>query len=137
LTQNARVVKILDKGLAEVVVMRSSACGENCASCGANCASKRPLLIKARNSISAKVGDSVIVSTKSSKIILAAFVVYIVPFILFFAGYAATSAAGLSEKASILTSSAAFFAGIALSWIYNRYVRNKHVLEFEITAFNK
>jgi len=136
LTQNARVVKILDKDFAEVTVERTSACG-NCASCGANCAFKHSLVIKARNKIAAKVGDSVLISTKSSKIFLAAFVVYIVPFILFFAAYALTAAAGLSEKASILISAAALLAGIATARVYNHHVRKKRGMEFEIVAFNK
>jgi len=136
LTQNARVVKILEKGMAEVTVERTSACG-NCSSCGASCAFKRSLVITAKNRISARVGDSVIISTKSSKIFLAAFIVYIVPFILFFAGYGLTSASNLSEKASILISAAAFFAGIAIAYFYNRFIKNRRGVEFDIVAFNK
>jgi sigma-E factor negative regulatory protein RseC len=136
LTQNARVVKILDKGIAEVTVERSSACG-NCSSCGASCAFRRSLVINANNRISAGVGDSVIISTKSSKIFLAAFIVYIVPFILFIAAYGLASAASLSEKASILVSVAAFFIGIAIAWLYNRFVKNRRSVQFDIIAFNK
>lgn len=136
MTQNARVVNILEKGMAEVTVERSSACG-SCSSCGAGCAFKRSLIIPAKNRISARVGDSVIISTKSSKIFFAAFIVYIVPFILFFAAYGLTSAASLSEKASILISAAAFFAGVAIAYFYNRYIKNGRGVEFDIIAFNK
>jgi len=136
LTQNARVVKILDRGRAEVTVERTSACG-NCSSCGASCAFKRSLIITAQNRISAGVGDSVIISTKSSKIFLAAFIVYIVPFALFFAAYGLTSAAQLSEKASILISAAAFLAGIAIALWYNRFIKNRRGVDFDIVAFNK
>ncbi|HHU05627.1 MAG TPA: SoxR reducing system RseC family protein [Clostridiales bacterium] len=136
MTQNARVVKILDKDIAEVTVERTSACG-NCASCGAACAFRRSLVIKARNRISAGVGDSVIISTRSSKIILAAFVVYIVPFILLFAAYTATSSAGLSEKASILISAAALIIGFVIARVYNSHVRTVRGIEFEIIAINK
>ncbi len=136
MTQNARVVKILGQGKAEVVIERASACGGNCASCGA-CATNRLMRVVVSNKIVASEGDEVVIKTKTSKIIMAAFVVYIIPFILFFIAYAVTAAAKCSEKVSILFSAAAFILGSAIAFLYNRHIKNKSGVEFEIIAFRR
>ncbi len=132
--QNARVLKILGEGKAEVAITRASACGGNCAGCG-GCATKRVMRIVVNDNIMASVGDEVIIKSKTSKIIMAAFVVYIIPFIFFFTAYALTAAAKCSENTSILVSGAAFIAGSAIALFYNRYIKNKRSVEFEIVAF--
>ena len=134
MTQNAMVVKILENGKAETVVKRGSACGGNCASCGA-CATNRIIRVVADNKLMSSVGDEVIIKTKTSKILLAAFVVYIIPFICFFAAYAVTAAAHCSERVSILVSAGAFVAGSAVAFVYNHYIKNKRGVDYEIVAF--
>ena len=137
MTQNAKVIKLLDHDRALVQVERMSACGENCASCAAGCSSKNVSTVVAVNKISAANGDDVIIKTKTSKILTAAFIVYLVPVFLFIIVYVFTNSLHLSEKASILISVAAFFAGIAFAWVYNRSQSKKHGIEFEITSFGK
>lgn len=136
MTQNARVIKVLDQEKAEVVITRASACGGNCASC-AGCASNRVMKIVVNNRLLAAAGDEVIIKTKTSKIIMAAFVVYIIPFMLFFIAYAVTAAAKASENISVLVSAGAFLVGAAIAFFYNRFIKNKRSIEYEIVAFNR
>ncbi len=137
MTQNAKVLKLLDGGKALVLVRRMSACGENCASCSAGCGEKNKATVVAFNRISANVGDEVVVSSKTSKILSAAFVAYVLPLLLFFIAYIATSAANLSQRTSIIISVGAFFCGIGAGFAYDRFVRKKKGIEFEITSFVK
>ena len=93
--------------------------------------------VVANNNIMAAVGDEVLIKTKTSKIIMAAFVVYIIPFILFFIAYAATAAAKAAENTSILLSTGAFLVGCGVAFYYNRYIKTKRSMEFEIVSFNR
>lgn len=81
---NGRVVKT-ENGIAKVRVVRDTACGDSCASC--NLCSNRERIIVAKNPIDAKVGDFVVVSEASAKILFYAFCVYIIPMILITFGY--------------------------------------------------
>ena len=137
MTQNAKVIKLLEQGKAMVMVERMSACGENCASCSAACSSRNNTTVVAENKISAAAGDDVIIRTKTSKVLTAAFLVYILPVIMFIIAYAATNSAGLKDQASILISVAAFFCGIGAAFAYNRSQRLNHGIEFEITSLAK
>ena len=87
MTQDAVVIKLLPKEMAEVAVTRGTACGGNCGSCE-SCMFQTELHVEARNLIQAKPGQKVVISSKSSRIFGAAFLVYIMPLLFFFAGYA-------------------------------------------------
>jgi len=119
------------------MVERMSACGENCAHCASGCSSKNISTVVAANNISAAAGDEVVIKTKTSKILTAAFIVYIVPVFLFIIAYAITNSANFSNKASILISVGAFFLGGAAALAYNRYQSKKQGIEFEISSFVK
>jgi sigma-E factor negative regulatory protein RseC len=137
LTQNAKVLKLLDHQKALVVVERMSACGENCAHCASGCSSKNKSTVIAANNISAHAGDEVIIKTKTSKILTAAFIVYIVPVFLFIIAYMVTDSLNLSSRSSILISIAAFMLGGAGAFAYNKYQSKKQGIEFEISSFVK
>jgi len=80
------VVKTYDNK-ATVLIVRATACGENCGSCG-GCKQTRQTVI-ANNEIGAKTGDRVKLEHSDKNVLLAAFFVYIVPIFLFIAGLAA------------------------------------------------
>ena len=132
MTKEAKVIKLLPDGMAEVVVKRESACGGNCHACGATCASKRMLTVSARNTVAASMGDDVMISSRTSGILQAAVIVYIIPIILFFAGYIAAAAAGASETVSVAASVGGFFAGVVIAVVLNRWYRERQVTTFEI-----
>lgn len=70
---------------AEVEIIRSSACGENCSSCGL--CPGMTARIYAVNDINAAVGDEVIINMSDKNVLGAAFLVYIVPLITLIIGY--------------------------------------------------
>lgn len=86
---------------AEVEITRSSSCGENCASCGL-CPGKTAKVL-AVNDINAAVGDTVIIDMPDSRVLGAAFLVYIVPLIMLIIGYFSGHALFNSEIAGIIT----------------------------------
>ena len=80
------VVDRLEDSYAIVRVLKKSACGENCASCKGGCVPTERR-VKVKNAISAMVGERVVLEMKDSKVLAAAFIVYILPIIVFFLGY--------------------------------------------------
>ncbi len=75
-------VKAVCEQTCEVIIRRKTACGENCASCKAGCEAKEQICV-AENTIGAKVGDRVIVEMDSKKVLKSAFLVYILPILVF------------------------------------------------------
>ncbi len=71
---------------ADVMIMRASSCGENCAMCKGACTPTRRV-VGVKNTAGACVGDKVIIMLPDKNVLLAAFFVYIVPIFLMIAGY--------------------------------------------------
>ena len=86
--QTATVTKLLPGNKAELTVHRQTACGHDCSNCG-GCGEivTKPIIVIADNSIGADVGDSVVITGSSKQVLGLAAVVYLVPFVLFFALY--------------------------------------------------
>ncbi len=103
MTQDAIVIRLLPNAMAEVVVTRSTACGSNCGSCE-SCIFQSELKAIAKNNINAKPGQHVVIESRTAKIFSAAILVYIMPLILFVAGFAIASALGATEGIAILVS---------------------------------
>lgn len=104
------IVKKLNTHTAEVEIVRSSACGDSCASCGL-CAGQNAV-VEAENTIGAKAGDTVVMDMADKKVLYAAFLVYIVPIIALIAGYFAGAALFNGEAAGV----AAGFIAMALAF---------------------
>jgi sigma-E factor negative regulatory protein RseC len=118
LRQTAIVKNLLTNDMAQISVIRQSACGHDCASCGGGCGAGSEILTEAKNPLGAQIGDTV--EIESSGIIWAAFVVYIIPIICFIIGYGVTSALKASENISIIVSIGAFFLGLIPAKLLNR-----------------
>jgi len=101
MTTAGTITKILANGLAEVSVSRGTACGGNCDNCEA-CISANSIQAVAKNSISAAVGDKVVLDCRSSVVYKAIALVYVVPIVLMLLGYAVGYLLGLSEGLCIL-----------------------------------
>lgn len=134
MTQDAIVTRCLSGGMAEVVVTRSTACGSNCGNCE-SCIFQSELKTLAKNRIEAKPGQRVIIESKSSKIYRAAMLVYIVPIILVFAGYALAAAAGASEGLCVAVSFVGLLLGAALI-VLSQKKKNREPITFDIIALN-
>ena len=133
MTQDAVVIKLLPKEMAEVAVTRGTACGGNCGSCE-SCMFQSELRVEARNLIQAKPGQRVTISSKSSRIFGAAFLVYIMPLLFFFAGYALASLSGAGEGIRILVSFASLIVSAALLVFTERRTKKGKAITFDIVA---
>ena len=130
--QLVRVRQVHDDGTATVMHIRESACSGDCHKCSGCGAAKEAILLEAKNPIGAKPGDLVRVESATGPVLKAALVMYMLPMVLFFAGYA-VGAAAFGRGA--LVGCLAFVASIGLAVVYDRKVLKKQNTEYTITGF--
>ena len=118
--------------MAQVLVLRQSACSGDCHKCSGCGAVEQKLLLDARNAIGAKAGDTVRIAAESGPVLAAAAVLYIVPLLLFFLGYLLGEI--LWQRGGI-AGCVAFAAGLLLAWIYDRRIVKKKKTIYTITGF--
>ncbi len=129
--QVVRVQKVFEDGTAHVLRVRESACSGDCHQCSGCGASQQKLLITCGNPIGAKPGDMVILQTESGPVLKAAVMLYVLPVVLFVAGYLAGE---WLWQNGIWLSLAGLFLGFALVKAYDRHLTKKHT-SFTITGF--
>ena len=129
--QKAKVRRLLDNGTAQVMVIRESACSGDCHKCSGCGAAQETLLFEAENPIGAKPGDMVVVKSDSGPVLRSAAVLYMLPLVLFFLGYALGAIWGMGAIMGCL----AFAASIALVVVYDRKVQAKMNTVYTITGF--
>lgn len=128
--QIVRIDRLLPGGMAEATLVRQSACSGDCHQCSGCGAAQQTMTLQAHNPVGAKPGDVVKVESESSPILKAAAVLYILPLILFLAGYL------LGENLwgrGILVSLGAFALGMVPVRLIDRYLRKKMI--YTITGF--
>ena len=130
--QMARIKRTFADGTAQVIVIRESACSGDCHKCSGCGAAKEAILFEARNPIGAKTGDLVTISSETGPVLKAAVVLYMLPLVLFFAGYALGAAMGVSGG---LCGCAAFVLSVALIVAYDRHLAKKDNTIYTITDF--
>ena len=105
------------------------ALSSKCSGCGA---ATEAILLEARNDLGAKTGDLVKIEAASGPVLKAAMVMYLVPMILFFVGYAIGDALwGLGALVGCL----GFVVSIALAVLYDRKVVKKQETTYIITKY--
>lgn len=129
--QRVRVVRVHDDGTATVLHVRQSACSGDCHQCSGCGAATEKLLFQAANPINAQVGDLVRVESESEPVLKAAAVMYLLPMLLFFVGYAV----GARWNLGALSGCAAFALSICLAVVYDRKVVKKQNTGYTITGF--
>ena len=130
--QLVRVRQVHPDGTATVVHIRESACSGDCHKCSGCGAAKEAIVLEAQNPIGAKPGDLVKVESETGPVLKAAAVMYMVPMILFFVGYAIGEALRLSGA----WMGGVFFAvSIGLAVLYDRKVVKKQNTGYTITGF--
>lgn len=137
MVQTAKVTRVLADGRAEVAVKRQSACGHDCSKCGGGCSElmvSSTVAVIAANPVRAMPGDMVTVKSSTSRVLGAAVIVYLVPFLLFFAGYFLCAAFRLSSGVSAAVGVAGFALGLLLAVLWDRRVRRQQAISFCITA---
>ncbi len=79
------VVTEVQKKIAIIQIKRTSACGGKCSSCSG--CETTPHKVKAYNMIDAQIGQIVQLEMKDSRVLGAAFIIYVIPLIMLFVGY--------------------------------------------------
>ncbi len=113
------VVKRDLNGLCEVIVRRKTACGDNCASCGGACKMNFGS-VTAKNAVGAKAGDSVIIEMESKKVLLSAFLVYILPILVFLVSFYGIQALDFGGTASGGAAAVLTVIAFGVTVIYDR-----------------
>ena len=130
--QLVRVRETFEDGSALVVHVRESACSGDCHKCSGCGAAKETILLKAKNPIGAGRGDLVKLESESGPVLKAAAVLYMIPMVLFFAGYFAGDRLwGLGALCGCI----AFAAGIVLAVVYDRKIGKSNNTGYTITEF--
>ena len=100
-----------------------------CSGCGA---AKEAIIVTAQNPIGAKTGDFVNVRSETGPVLKAAVVLYMLPLVLFFAGYALSAALDFSGG---IGGGLAFVLSIVLIVLYDRRMQKKDNTIYTITGF--
>ena len=130
--QLVRVQKCNDDGTAQVVHVRQSACSGECHKCSGCGAATQTMILVANNPIGAKPGQVVTVRSESGPVLAAAAVLYVLPLLMFFAGYLLVET--IYQKGA-LGGCVAFGLGIAFAAIYDRKVAAQRKPTYTITGF--
>ena len=116
------IVTAVDKKGIDISVIRSTACGDSCASCSAKC-ELRNTSVTAGYKDGIKVGDRVVFEMKTEKVMFAAVLVYIVPLVLMLVTYIIASFSGMTEGASVLTGAAVMVVWFIIMHFFDKKVK--------------
>ena len=129
--QLVRVRQVHRDGTATVLCVRESACSGDCHKCSGCGAAKESILLRADNPIGAQVGDLVKVESETGPVLKAAAVLYMLPLVLFIAGYLL----GMQWKLGGLIGALAFALSIGIAVAYDRLVMKKKNTVYTITGY--
>lgn len=129
--QIVRVREVHSDGTATVFLQRESACSGDCHKCSGCGAVEQTMVFTARNLIGAKPGELVIVESETGPVLKAAAVLYMMPLILFIAGYLLGMQWGLGGLIGAL----AFALSILLVVLYDRFVMKKKNTVYTIIGY--
>lgn len=134
MTQVAVVEKLVDGTHAKISVARQTACGHDCSNCGGcGITSGTKVYAVARNEIGAREGEQVVVETSSKKVLGIVALVYVLPFIGLFLGYAlGATTFRLADMASGVVGMLFFVAFLIPAIVYNRKVKKTGELTYTI-----
>ena len=130
--QTVRVKEVYEDGTSLVLHLRQSACSGDCHKCSGCGAAQETITLKALNPIGACPGDLVYIQAESGPVLKAAAMLYMVPMVLFFAGYILGQC--LWNRGP-LAGCMAFLLGIALAVVYDRKVLKNKKTCYTITGF--
>ena len=130
--QIVRVHRLHPDGRADIILVRESACSGDCHKCSGCGAAKETMIVTAENPIRAQVGDFVTLTSDTASIMKAVVAVYLVPMVLFFAGYGLGAALDISGG---LVGALGFCLGIAFAVWFDRYTAKKEETVYTITGY--
>ena len=130
--QLVRVKETHDDGTATVLCVRESACSGDCHKCSGCGAQKETMIVTAENPIRAEVGDFVTLTSDTASVMKAVVAVYLMPLVLFFAGYAMGHSLGFSGG---WFGALGFVLGIAFAVWFDRRTAKKGETVYTITGY--
>ena len=132
MTQEVTVLQVYG-GSARVAYKRPTACHGDCEKCAGGCgatAASETLVVDAENLIGAAPGDRVLIEAQGQKVAWAIFLVYVLPILLFLAGYF------LVPAAPVLSAGLGFLLGLAIAVLVSRrQTRSGTQIRYRITAY--
>ena len=132
MTQKVMVKTCYADGTAQVLHLRQSACSGDCHKCSGCGAAQEALLLTVQNPIGAKPGDMVVIRAETGPVLQGAAVLYMLPLVLFFLGYALGA---VLWQMGALVGCLAFVLSIALCVLYDRKIAKKRKTIYTITEF--
>ena len=129
-----QLVKVLTcdpDGTAQVACLRQSACSGDCHKCSGCGAVEQTMIFTARNPIGARPGDTVTVESATGPVLKAAAMLYMLPLVLFIAGYLV----GMQWNLGALIGGLAFVLSIVLIIAYDRLVMQKKNTVYTIIGY--
>jgi len=128
--QQAKVIRIVTDTVVKVAVKRKSACSGDCHTCHGCPHPDEIVMVNADNFVGAQVGDDVIVSSDTGRVLKLAAMLYLMPMVLFFLGYFLTP---VGEGARLLVGGADFVVGILICVYVSRGMKkNNKEMHFAI-----
>ena len=132
MTQKVMVKTCYADGTAQVLHLRQSACSGDCHKCSGCGAAQEALLLTVQNPLGAKPGDMVVIRAETGPVLQGAAVLYMLPLLLFFLGYALGA---VLWQMGALIGCLAFVLSIALCVLYDRKIAKKRKTIYTITEF--
>ena len=121
--------------MARVSYRRPTACHGDCSKCAGGCgsmAAKEEIIVSAENLIGAKTGDSVYIEGETKKVAWAIVLVYVIPVVLFLAGYFLGQQWGYGNLIGVL----GFFLGLALAVLESRRQKKRgQEIRYQIVSY--
>ena len=132
--QLVRVKEVFEDGPADVLLIRESACSGDCHKCSGCGAVQQKMLLTANNPIQAQPGQVVVIRSESGPVLAAAAVLYMLPLVLFFAGYLVSLAIW---QTGAVAGIGGFVLGLVIAMVYDRKVMRKKKNIYTITGFGQ
>lgn len=129
--QTVKVLTCDSNGTAQVACLRQSACSGDCHKCSGCGAVEQTMIFTARNPIGARPGNLVVVESATAPLLKAAAVLYMLPLVLFIAGYLL----GMQWNVGGLVGCLAFVLSIVIVIAYDRLVMQKRNTVYTIIGF--
>ena len=129
--QLVKVLTCAPDGSAQVACLRQSACSGDCHQCSGCGAVEQTMIFTARNPIGARPGDTVTVESATGPVLKAAAMLYMLPLVLFIAGYLV----GMQWKLGALIGGLAFVLSIVVIIAYDRLVMQKKNTVYTIIGY--
>lgn len=121
--------------MARVSYRRPTACHGDCSKCAGGCgsmAAKEEIIVSAENLIGARTGDSVYIEGETKKVAWAIVLVYVIPVVLFLAGYFLGQQWGHGNLIGVL----GFFLGLALAVLESRRQKKRgQEIRYQIVSY--